>query len=89
MVHAKDLLIKTQILDQCPVCTLAGPPILKIFIVNKIRGSADLTSEQSLKLGDLKVIISCVLGILASQNRFQSLYDEIFNIERFLRWNHK
>ena len=30
------------------------------------------------------VIISCVLRILASQNRFQSLYDEIFNIDRFL-----
>ena len=28
--------------------------------------------------------ISHVLRILASQNRFQSLYNEIFNIDRFL-----
>ena len=31
-----------------------------------------------------KVLISRVLKILASQNRFQSLYDEIFNIDRFV-----
>ena len=30
------------------------------------------------------VIISRVMNILASQNWFQSLYDEIFNIDRFL-----
>ena len=30
------------------------------------------------------VKISHVLRILASQNRFQSLYNEIFNIDRFL-----
>ena len=30
------------------------------------------------------VIISSVLSILVSQNRFQSLYDEIFNIDRFV-----
>ena len=30
------------------------------------------------------VIISRVLRILAPQNRFQSLYDEIFNIDRFV-----
>ena len=30
------------------------------------------------------VIISRVLKILASQNRFQSLYDEILNIDRFV-----
>ena len=28
------------------------------------------------------VIIYCVLRILAYQNMFQSLYDEIFNIDR-------
>ena len=31
-----------------------------------------------------KVMIYCAPKILASQNRFQSLDDEIFNIERFL-----
>ena len=31
-----------------------------------------------------KVIISHVLRILIPKIRFQSLYDEIFNIERFL-----
>ena len=53
---------------------------------NSKKKYADLTSEQSLKLGDSlnSVIISCVPSILASQNRFKSLYDEIFNIERFL-----
>ena len=30
------------------------------------------------------VMISCVLRNLASQNRFQSMYDEIFNIDRFV-----
>ena len=30
------------------------------------------------------VIIYRVLRIFASQNRFQSMYDEIFNIDRFL-----
>ena len=30
------------------------------------------------------VIISRFLRILASQNRFQSLYDEIFNIDGFV-----
>ena len=56
-------------------------------MVKKIRGSADITSEQSLKswviynLNSFK--ISCVLMILASKNKFQSLYDEIFNIDRF------
>ena len=30
------------------------------------------------------VMISCVLRILASQIRFESLYHEIFNIDRFL-----
>ena len=53
------------------------------LIENEIRGSADLTSERSSKLGIYNlntVIISCVLEILVSQNRFQSLYDEIFYI---------
>jgi hypothetical protein len=31
-----------------------------------------------------RVIISRVLKILASENRFQSLYDEIYNIDRFV-----
>ena len=30
------------------------------------------------------VIISRVLWILVSQNKFQSLYDEIFNIDKFV-----
>ena len=30
------------------------------------------------------VIISGVLRILASQNRFKSLYNKLFNIDRFL-----
>ena len=30
------------------------------------------------------ILISRVLKILASQNRFQSLYDEIFNFDRFV-----
>ena len=53
----------------------------------KIGGSAYLTSEQSLKLGDdnlNSVLISRDLTILASQNGFKSMYDEIFNNNRFL-----
>ena len=56
----------------------SGPPILKICYYKEIGGSADLTSEKNLKLGELefkKRIISRVLRILASQNRFKSLYD--------------
>ena len=30
------------------------------------------------------VMISCVLRIIASQNKFKSLYDEKFNIDRFV-----
>ena len=30
------------------------------------------------------IIINLILRILASQNRFQSLYDEIFNMDRFV-----
>jgi len=63
------------------------------------RGLLFLEFNSKIKLGDqlkkfnLKywgiynlnsVIISCVLKLLASQNRFQSLYDEIFNIDRFV-----
>ena len=41
-------------------------------------GSGDLTSEQSFNWGIHNLSIS------ASQNWFKSLYDEIFNIDRFL-----
>ena len=50
-------------------------------------GLADLTFEKSYKLGDslfYSVIISRLLRIFTPQNRFQSLCDEIFNIDRFL-----
>ena len=54
----------------------------------KLRGQLK-TSEQSKSLGIYNLssfIISRILRILASQNRFQSLYDEILNIERFLEY---
>ena len=63
------------------------PPILRILKLNEIERSADLTSEQALclRIHNLySVIISRVLRILASQNRFISLYDKIFNIDRFV-----
>jgi hypothetical protein len=44
-------------------------------------GSADLTFGFFWRIFNLNsIIISRVLGILASQNRFQSKYDETFNI---------
>ena len=48
----------------------------------------DLNFKTILKIGGFRVsiIISCVLKILASQDRFQSLYDVIFNIDRFLEY---
>ena len=49
--------------------------------------SADPTSENHWNGGiyDLNsVIISRVLRIIAYQNKFNSLYDEIFTIDRFL-----
>ena len=51
-----------------------------------IEGSADLISKlKNFEIYNLNsLIISRVLSILASQNRFQSLHDEKLNILRLL-----
>ena len=53
----------------------------------KLRGQAKKLQNNLKNWGIYNlnsVIISHVLKILASQNRFQSLYDEIFNIDKFV-----
>ena len=61
---------------------------LRNFWKNQIGGLADLTLEKSKKNGGIynlnSLISSRFLRILASQSRFQSLYDELFNIDKFL-----
>ena len=51
-----------------------GEPAKKLQNNLKIRGISNLNS----------VIVSRVLRILVSQNMFKSLYNEIFNIDRFV-----
>ena len=51
-----------------------GEPAEKLQNNLKIRGISNLNS----------VIVSRVLRILVSQNMFKSLYNEIFNIDRFV-----
>ena len=65
-------------------------PFIPIF------GTLFLEFDSKIKLGDQLIYVltnhsnwgiynfSCVLKILASQNRIKSLYHEIFNINRFL-----
>ena len=69
-------------------------PNTKLTIMDRIQGLLFLEFNSEMKLGNQlkywgiynlnRVFISCVLKILASQNRFQSLYNEIFNIDRFV-----
>ena len=67
---------------------LTGLPIPRILIKiqNMIEGLADLTSKlKNFEIYNFNsLIISHILSILASQNRFQSLHDEKFNILRLL-----
>ena len=56
------------------------------YLIEIVRPAKKL--QNNLKIWEIynlgSVIISPVLRIFASQNRFQSLYDEIFNIDRFV-----
>ena len=59
-----------------------GPLFLEFNSERKLVGQADLKNWGIYNLN--RVIIYRVLWILAFKNRFQSLYDEIFNINTFL-----
>ena len=57
--------------------SFSGHPIIRIKLKNKIGGSMFRTI---FKYGNNFRF----LRILATQNRFQLLYDELFNIDKFL-----
>ena len=61
-----------------------GPLFLEFWVQDEIGGSGS-TYEKLINYNLNSVMISYIPRILESQNRFQSLCDEIFNIDdRFL-----